>query len=113
MKNLMEYKGYLGSVNYNDEDKIFYGRVEYIRSLISYEGHDVESLRNSFQEAVDDYLELVRNQNIEPEQPFKGSFNIRTGSDLHRRAAIAAKQKGINLNKLINEALEEYLKNSI
>jgi predicted HicB family RNase H-like nuclease len=113
MKNLMEYKGYLGSVNYNDEDKIFYGRVEYIRSLISYEGHDVESLRNNFQEAVDDYLELVRSQNIEPEQPFKGSFNIRTGSDLHRRAAIAAKQKGINLNQLINEALEEYLKNSI
>ena len=33
MKNLMEYKGYLGSVNYNDEDEIFYGRIEYIRSL--------------------------------------------------------------------------------
>ncbi|MEM7759916.1 MAG: type II toxin-antitoxin system HicB family antitoxin [Cyanobacteria bacterium P01_A01_bin.40] len=109
MKNLMEYKGYLGSVNYNDEDKIFYGRVEYIRSLISYEGHDVESLQNSFHEAVEDYLELVRTQNIEPEKPFKGSFNVRTGSDLHRRVAIAAKQKGINLNKLVNEALEKYL----
>ncbi|MEO1691848.1 MAG: type II toxin-antitoxin system HicB family antitoxin [Cyanobacteria bacterium J06631_6] len=112
MKNLMEYKGYLGSVNYNDEDKIFYGRVEYIRSLISYEGHDVESLQHSFHEAVEDYLELTRTQNIEPEQPFKGSFNIRTGSDLHRRVAIAAKQKGINLNKLVNEALEQYLKSS-
>ena len=76
----MEYKGYLGSVNYNGEDKIFYGRVEYIRSLISYEGHDVESLQNSFHEAVDDYLELVQTQNIEPEQSFKNSFNIRTGS---------------------------------
>ena len=73
MKNLRSYKGYLGSVNYNDEDKIFYGRVEYIRSLISYEGHDVESLQNSFFEAVDDYLELAHNQNIEAERPFKGS----------------------------------------
>ncbi len=61
MKNLMEYKGYLGSVNYNDEDKIFYGQVKYIRSLISYEGHDVESLQKSFHEAVEDYLELARN----------------------------------------------------
>lgn len=112
MKNLIEYKGYLGSVNYNDEDEIFYGRIEYIRSLISYEGHDVESLKNSFYDAVEDYLELARSQNIEPEQPFKGSFNIRTGSDLHRRAAIAAKQRGINLNKLVNEALEHYLKSS-
>ncbi len=113
MKNLMEYKGYLGSVNYNDEDEIFYGRIEYIRSLISYEGHDVESLKNSFHEAVEDYLELARSQNIEPEQPFKGSFNIRTGSDLHRRAVIAAKQRGINLNRLVNEAIEEYLKSSV
>ena len=112
MKNLIEYKGYLGSVNYNDEDEICYGRIEYIRSLISYEGHNVESLKNSFHEAVEDYLELARSQNIEPEQPFKGSFNIRTGSDLHRRAAIAAKQRGINLNKLVNEALEHYLKSS-
>ena len=77
----MEYKGYLGSVKYNDEDKIFYGRVEYICSLISYEGYDVESLRNSFREAVDDYIELAHTQNIEPEQPFKGSFKIGTISD--------------------------------
>lgn len=109
----MKHKGYLGSVNYNDEDKIFYGRVEYIRSLISYEGHDVESLQNSFQEAVDDYIELARTQNIELEQSFKGSFNIRTGSELHRRAAIAAKQKGINLNKLVNEAIEQYLESTV
>ena len=28
-------------------------------------------------------------------------------------AVIAAKQKGINLNKLVNEALEQYLKSSM
>ena len=94
MKNLMEYKGYLGSVNYNDKDKIFYGRVEYIRSLISYEGYDVESLQNSFHEAVDDYLELVQTQNIEPEQPFKGSFNIRTGSDRYSTSSDCSQTKG-------------------
>ncbi len=68
---------------------------------------------------VSDYLAIVHSQNIEPEKPFKGSFNIRTGSDLHRRVEIrlkpslriAAKEQGINLNKLVNEALEQYLKN--
>ena len=109
----MEYKGYLGSVNYDDEDRIFYGKVEYIRSLISYEGHDVESLRNSFCEAVDDYLNLAKEQNIEPEESFKGSFNIRTSKELHRRAVIEAKQRGINLNKLVNEALDKYLQDSV
>lgn len=60
MKNMMEYKGYFGSVNYDDEERIFYGKVEYIRSLISYEENSVESLRNSFYEAADDYLNLVK-----------------------------------------------------
>ena len=100
MKNKMQYKGYFGSVNYNDFDKIFYGKVEYIRSLISYEGHDVESLQTSFQEAIDEYLALCQEKGIDPENPFKGSFNIRTGTDLHRRAVLAAQQRGINLNKL-------------
>lgn len=109
MKNRIEYKGYFGSVNYNDEDGVFYGKVEYIQSLISYEGYDVQSLKVNFHSAVDDYLELCEERNIEPEKPFKGSFNIRPGSDLHRRAAMEAQQRGINLNKLVTDAIAQYL----
>ena len=109
MKDMMTYKDYTGSVHYSDEDRVFFGKVEYIRSLISYEGTDVDSLRQDFEEAVDDYLELCEEKKREPERPFKGSFNVRTGSDLHRRAALVAKDKGIHLNKLVVEALESYL----
>jgi len=106
----MEYQGYFGSVNYNDEDAVFYGKLEYIRSLVSYEGHDVESLKASFQEAVDDYLQLCEQIGIEAEKPFKGSFNIQPGTDLHRRAAITAQQRGIKLNQLVTEVIAQYLK---
>lgn len=109
MKNMMEYKGYFGSVSYDDEDQVFYGKVEFIRSLISYEGNDVKSLRSDFCEAVDDYLALAKEKNITPEESFKGSFNVRTSKELHRKVAILAKEKGTNLNKLVNEALERYL----
>ena len=110
MKNMMEYKGYFGSVNYDDEDSLLFGQVEYIRSLVSYEGCDVESLRNNFHEAVDDYLALCQEKGIQPDESFKGSFNIRPGSTVHRRAAIVAKERGISLNQLATEALEAYLK---
>lgn len=109
MKDMMTYKGYLGSVHYSDEDQVFYGQVEFIRSLISYEGTDVDSLRQAFAESVDDYLDLCEREGRAPERPFKGTFNIRTGSDLHRRAVLHAREKGINLNRLVAEALEEYL----
>ncbi|MBU1054193.1 MAG: type II toxin-antitoxin system HicB family antitoxin [Proteobacteria bacterium] len=109
MKDMMSYKGYIGSVHYSDEDQLFFGKLEYIKSLVNYEGTDVKSLKHSFEEAVEDYLELCTQEELEPEQPFKGSFNVRAGSELHRRAALYAKEKGLNLNKVVTEALEQYL----
>ena len=109
MKDMMSYKGYYGSVQYSDEDRVFHGKIEFIRSLVSYEGSDVETLRKAFEEAVDDYLELCAEEGGKPEKAFKGTFNVRTGSDLHRKAALFTKAKGTNLNKLVTEALEKYL----
>ena len=95
MKDMMKYKNCYGSVHYSDENKVFYGKVEFIRALVSYEGTDVKSLRKSFEEAVDDYLQTCKEQGKEPEQPFKGSFNIRVGSGLHKRIALEATKKGV------------------
>ena len=113
MKDMMEYKGYYGSVHYDDDDQLFFGKVEYIRSLISYEGTDVNNLHADFEMAVDDYLALCDEQDKEPEESFKGSFNIRPGPKLHRQAVVLAHNLGMNLNKSVTEALEEYIKKSV
>ena len=44
MKNLIEYKGYLGSVEFSSEDEVFFGKIQGIRSLISYEGTTASDL---------------------------------------------------------------------
>ena len=107
MKDMMDYKGYYGSVNYNDQDQVFYGKIELIRDLVSYEGTDVRTLRQSFKDTVDDYLGLCREQGREPNRPFKGSFNVRIGQELHRRAALAALRNGVSLNRFVKQALEK------
>ena len=55
MKNTMEYKGYIGSVEFSEEDCILYGKVMGIHSLISYEGETAKELLEDFHGAVDDY----------------------------------------------------------
>lgn len=107
MKDMMTYKGYFGSVHYNDEDKVFYGKLEFIRALVSYEGIDVASLRKAFEEAVDDYLDLCEESGKEPEKPFKGTFNIRLDPSLHQRLVTHALDEGKTLNAFIKEALEK------
>jgi predicted HicB family RNase H-like nuclease len=55
---MLEYKGYLGSVEYSNEDEVLHGRLDFIRDLVTYEGKDAKGIRAAFREAVDDYLEL-------------------------------------------------------
>lgn len=93
MKNYLEYKGYTGSVEYSSEDDCLYGKVQGIRNLISYEGDSVDELKKSFEYMIDSYLEDCKTENITPEKPYKGSLNIRIGSDTHRILAILAQEK--------------------
>ena len=109
MKDMLSYKEYFGSVHYSDGDQVFYGKIEFIKGLVNYEGTDVQSLRSSFEDAVDDYLEMCKAEGMEPEKSFRGSFNVRTGSELHRKATLFAKEKGVKLNKVITDALDQYL----
>jgi predicted HicB family RNase H-like nuclease len=109
MSTMLEYKGYLGSVEYNDDDEVLHGRLEFIRDLVTYEGMDAKSLKAAFHEAVDDYLDLCEEQGRTPDTPLKGSFNIRPGRELHRRAMLHAKRRGLNLNAVVSDALRRYL----
>ena len=58
MNNNMEYKGYLGSVEFSEEEAVFFGKIMNIRSLISYEGKNVMELSEQFREAVDEYSSI-------------------------------------------------------
>jgi len=58
VSTMLEYKGYLGSVEYSNEDEVLHGRLDFIRDLVTYEGKDAKGIRAAFREAVDDYLEL-------------------------------------------------------
>ena len=67
MNNIMQYKGYVGSVAFSENDGVFFGKVQGVRSLISYEGITVQELLDDFHGAVDDYLSLCAEEGTEPE----------------------------------------------
>ena len=109
MSDMLEYRGYLGSVLYNDEDEILHGRLEFIRDLVTYEGEDTRSLTRAFREAVDDYLGMCEEEGRTPDIPLKGTFNVRPGRELHRRAMLYARREGLSLNAVVTGALRRML----
>lgn len=110
MNNIMEYKGYIGSVEFSESDELFYGKVQGVRSLISYEGSTAAELVSDFHGAVDDYLTLCKEEGTKPEIAYKGSLNVRfKNRDTHRRAAVYAMTHNQSLNSFIESAVEEKL----
>ena len=106
MKNL-EYRGYVGSIEYSKEDDLLFGKVLGIKGLISFEGTTGRDLENDFKEAIDTYLVDCKDQGIVPEKPFKGSFNVRISAELHQKAALLAMENKISLNNFVAESIRE------
>ena len=109
MNNTMEYKGYIGSVEFSEEDALFYGKVLGIRALISYEGTNAAELVADFHGAVDDYLEVCAQSGTEPEKAYKGSFNVRISPELHKQAVIAAMSHNMSLNSFVETSIQQAL----
>ena len=110
---LGEYKGYNGSVVYSSEDKVLHGKLIGIRDAVTYEGTDIKSLEKNFKAAIDEYLSFCKKERKKPDTPFKGSFNVRLGPDLHKRAALYAEEKDQKLNSVVQEAVEKYLAQAV
>lgn len=105
----MEYKGYVGSIEFSEKNEVFYGKVMGVHALISYEGATARELIADFHNAVDAYLDLCQTQEIEPEKAYKGSFNVRISPELHKQAVICATAQQISLNNFVENALKNYV----
>src|SRR5688572_23692949 len=103
---MMEYKGYLGKVDFDDEAGVFHGEVVNTRDVITFEGDSVAELRQAFRDSVDDYLVYCGERGEEPDKPFSGQFVTRVSPELHRKASLAASQAGKSLNAWITDQLQ-------
>ncbi len=104
---LLNYKGFYGSIEVNMEDDFLYGKVEFIEPLVNYKADSAHGLVHEFKNAIDGYLVDCETLGKEPAKPYKGSFNVRIGSVLHRQALIAAKEKNMNLNEFVRQSIQQ------
>lgn len=109
MKDVLTYKNHIGSVRFSAEDKVFYGKIEGIDDLVTFEGRSVNELVSAFQEAVEDYAELCEKAGKPVRKSYKGSFNVRIDPELHKKAANLSIDLGLSLNQLVEEAIQKYL----
>jgi predicted HicB family RNase H-like nuclease len=82
---MMQYKGYIASIEYDDKAEIFHGEVLNVRDVITFHGRTVSELKKALKGSVEDYLEFCKSRGESPEEPYPGRFAVRLDPSLHRR----------------------------
>ena len=103
---MMEYKGYIGKVEIDEEEGILHGEVINIRDVITFEGRSVPELQQAFRDSVDDYLKFCAQRGEDPDKPFSGKFIVRLPADIHRKAYVRAKLEDKSLNSWVAAVIE-------
>ncbi|MFZ7343068.1 type II toxin-antitoxin system HicB family antitoxin [Avibacterium volantium] len=102
---LLKYKGYVGTIEADLENNVLFGKLAYIRDVVTYEAETLPQLEKEFQTSVDLYLQDCQELGRAPDKPFKGVFNVRISEELHRNAVLAAGD--LSLNAFVAEAIKE------
>jgi predicted HicB family RNase H-like nuclease len=102
---MLDYKGYTGHVEFDNEAGIFHGEVLDLRDVVTFQGKSVEELEEAFKDSIDDYLDFCKARGEEPDKPFSGKLMLRLPPELHRKVYTTSKQAGKSLNQWIAEQL--------
>ena len=89
MISYMGYKGYIGSLEYSQEDSLLYGSIAGIKDSVSYHGYSMDELQAVFEEAVDDYLEMCNAEGLEPNRTSREELQKMFSRDMDKLIGVA------------------------
>ena len=104
---MIEYKGYIGVVEFDPEIDSFHGTVINTNDVITFYGSSVAELRKEMMKSIEEYFQVCREHKRKPEEPFSGKLMIQTSPELHRRIALEAALRRVNMNTYIQEILKK------
>ena len=105
--NMMIVDEYSAKIEYDPELDLFRGEILGLSGGADFCGKNPKELRTEFKRSLKVFLEVCKENGIEPRRHFSGKFNLRIPPALHEKLAIAAQAQGKSINTLAQEALQE------
>lgn len=104
---MLEYKGYVGKIEFEPDDRAFHGEVIGLAdAVVHFTGKTVEEVEEAFRSSVEEYLAFCQEKGIAPDKPYSGHIMLRVNPDKHRKAALMAEVSGLSINKWVESLIE-------
>ena len=105
IKNTMEIDGYRAIIHYDPEIDMFRGEFVGLNGGADFYAKDIAGLRKEGALSLKVFLEMCREDGVEPRKQFSGKFNVRLPPELHATIADAAAAEGKSINQWVTDEL--------
>ena len=106
MKNVMEIDGYKALIAFDPDTNQFRGEFFDLNGGADFYAVDVKSLQREGRVSLKVFLEMCRENGVEPRKNYSGKLMVRLPATLHERAAVSAASQGKSLNAWFAEVVE-------
>ena len=108
MGQLLEHKGYLGSVRFDPRDMTLRGRGVNIEDIVTFQGKTPDEVVEEFRNSIEDYLTQCEELGEPPDKPFSGRLTLRMSPRTHQIFSTYAQANGKSLNGQVSKVLDRY-----
>lgn len=105
MQNLLNIDGHQAVIAYDPEINLFRGEFINLNGGADFYAATVDELHREARQSLKTFLDVCREQGIEPVRRYSGKFNVRIKPELHAAAVAAAAAAGISLNEWVSQAI--------
>ncbi len=105
MKNVMEIGGYRALIQFDADIDMFRGEFVGLNGGADFYAQDIAGLKAEGEASLKVFLDMCREDGVEPGKRYSGRFNVRISPELHATIAAAAAADGKSLNQWIADEL--------
>lgn len=105
MRNTIHIGGYRAVIQYDPEIEMFRGEFVGLNGGADFYAADAAGLRREGAKSLEVFLEMCREDGVEPRRQYSGRFNVRLPPELHADIATAAAAAGKSINQWVTEEL--------
>ena len=105
MMNMMDIEGYQAIIQYDPDIDMFRGEFVGLNGGADFYAKDIDNLRQEGEISLRVFLDMCREDGVEPRKAYSGKFNLRLPTELHEELAIKAAASGKSLNQFVTDLL--------
>ena len=105
MRNTMEIEGYRAVIQFDPDIDMFRGEFVGLNGGADFYARDIAGLRREGAVSLKVFLDMCREDGVEPRRQFSGKFHVRIPPELHATISAAAAADGKSLNQWVVDEL--------